>query len=661
MSDLPAPPARAFPIERLIAAPADPADWPAWRAYLASWRDQVRAELGYSDQFYRRPEFVWAPGCWVCAMVMVWDLAFYDPARGGYQVEALLAAGRRDFGGYDAVVLWHAYPNLGFDARNQFDYYRDLPGGLPGLRAVSQAFHARGVRVFLAYNPWDTATRREPQADLDALADLTQALEADGIFLDTLHHGAAEFRAVLDARRPGVVLESEGDLPLASLHDHHMSWAQWFVDSAAPGVLRNKWVERRHMQHQIRRWNLDHTAELHTAWMNGAGLLVWENVFGSWVGWSGRDRSLLRVMLPIQRRYQAYFTDGVWTPLAAAPAAEVYASRWAHAGSELWTLVNRAEAALEAPLPCEPPRAGWRCFDLVAGRELSRAAEDGGRARAVHLPARGVGALLALPAEQVDDDLLAFLAAQAAESARADWSTAMPARPIERRPPPAVSLRAEALPADLAALTAPPAQLPLSYRVRECGLYEPPPYANIWWMLPSIHQVLTVERAVQLAPFACGRSEVTNRQYQAFVAASGYVPADPANYLRHWRAGAPAPGTEDLPVVYVSLEDARAYAAWAGLRLPTEDEWQAALSAGVVGQAEPRVWNWTESEHSDGRSRFCILKGGSAWRADGSVWYADGGPQAPEFSAKYFLLAPGIDRSAQIGFRCAAALSGVEA
>ena len=48
----------------------------------------------------------------------------------------------------------------------------------------------------------------------------------------------------------------------------------------------------------------------------------------------------------------------------------------------------------------------------------------------------------------------------------------------------------------------------------------------------------------------------------------------------------------------------------------------------------PRVWNWTESEHSDGRTRFAILKGGSDWRAEGSDWYVDGGPQEPRVFAQ---------------------------
>ena len=64
------------------------------------------------------------------------------------------------------------------------------------------------------------------------------------------------------------------------------------------------------------------------------------------------------------------------------------------------------------------------------------------------------------------------------------------------------------------------------------------------------------------------------------------------------------------------------------------------------------VWHWTESERTDGRTRFCILKGGSWFRAIGSHWYADGGPQPCRFSAKFLLTWAGLDRCSTIGFRC---------
>ena len=46
------------------------------------------------------------------------------------------------------------------------------------------------------------------------------------------------------------------------------------------------------------------------------------------------------------------------------------------------------------------------------------------------------------------------------------------------------------------------------------------------------------------------------------------------------------------------------------------------------------TWEWTESQRSDGRTRFAILKGGSYYQAEGSHWYADGGPRPSNFAAK---------------------------
>ena len=72
-------------------------------------------------------------------------------------------------------------------------------------------------------------------------------------------------------------------------------------------------------------------------------MVVWENVFGSWVGWSARDRAVLRAMISIQRRFASLFSGENWTPLVQAEAPDVYATLWEEAGVRLWTLVNRAD------------------------------------------------------------------------------------------------------------------------------------------------------------------------------------------------------------------------------------------------------------------------------------------------------------------------------
>ena len=173
----------------VFLAPDDPQQWPAFRAALAKWRAETKTRLNYKDDLYRRKEFAWSASNYSCCFLMTCDERFWDWRAGRYAVDAFLDEGEREFGGYDSVVLWHAYPRLGLDERNQFDFYRDLPGGLSGLRDAVRRFHRRGVRVYIDYNPWDVGTRRESASDLDVLVEMVSALEADGIFLDTMSKG----------------------------------------------------------------------------------------------------------------------------------------------------------------------------------------------------------------------------------------------------------------------------------------------------------------------------------------------------------------------------------------------------------------------------------------------------------------------------------------
>jgi hypothetical protein len=191
--------------------------------------------------------------------------------------------------------------------------------------------------------------------------------------------------------------------------------------------------------------------------------------------------------------------------------------------------------------------------------------------------------------------------------------------------------------------------LTVRYRARETGLYDDAPYVDEWKPLPPrLHDRRTLERLVELDhPVAVAGSEVSQADFDAFLAETGYRPLVENRFL----AVRTAPHT---PVTFVDLDDARAYARWAGARLPTEDEWQlAGQSSAGAWTAPPRVWNWTESEHSDGRTRYVLLKGGSDCRPVGSEWYFDGGPQDPDFAAKLLLPGLGLARSGSIGFRLA--------
>lgn len=196
--------------------------------------------------------------------------------------------------------------------------------------------------------------------------------------------------------------------------------------------------------------------------------------------------------------------------------------------------------------------------------------------------------------------------------------------------------------------------LTIRYRLRETGMYGPAPFHDLWKPLPPrLHHVVEEQVVADLARAAVAPAEVTNAEYARFIAATGYRPDDATRFLAHWKDGAPSAQDEGAPVTCVSLDDARAYAAWASLRLPTEHEWQIAAADPRFVRLAPHVWNWTESEQSDGRARSVILKGGPDAMAGASEWYADAGSDDPAVSFKLLRASPGIERSARIGFRCA--------
>lgn len=638
----------ALDTAKVFAAPDDPDAWPRWRDALTRWRSEARKRHGYDDVLYRRPEQQWTRRCFATAVVWLWDELLYDREPGRFTPEVLLRDGRERFGGYDAVVLWHAYPVLGLDDRNQWDYYRDVPG----LAELVAHLQRAGVAVFVDYNPWDTATRRTHRGDEDELAALVVDLGVDGVFLDTMRAGSTRLTTAIQQAAPAVAMESESTLPIDRVADHAMSWAQWWADSPVPGVQRAAWLEQRHVLHQTRRWARDHSAELQAAFMNGTGILVWDNVFGAAAPWSARDRATLRAMLPIQRAYANHFRLGRWTPLVDRDpecSGLVFSSRWEHDDSVLWTVVNRGDEPWDGPVLSldADTYAGVRFRDLLSGEAVPAEISDGRVTVSGRLDARGVHAVLADSGADASRPAGRCVAASAGRQVAAR-------RAVRRRAAP--RSRDRSVPPGF--LRRPGADRPLTYsmRRRECGGYGNEPFADMWKPLPPLlHGTLQETCSVRLGAYAIQTSLVTNADFAEFLDRTGWRPRHLGRFLAQWGGGSPSPTQAALPVVHVDLDDARAYASWKGWRLPTEHEWRLAAEARALQQTG-LVREWTESEHTDGRTRFVMLVGhlgDDQDRTQVSEWYLDAGRADPAWLTKLLLTGAGLDRSPVVGFRCA--------
>jgi len=100
----------------------------------------------------------------------------------------------------------------------------------------------------------------------------------------------------------------------------------------------------------------------------------------------------------------------------------------------------------------------------------------------------------------------------------------------------------------------------------------------------------TPRREVDLPEFQIEIFEVTNAQFAAFVAATGYQTDAEKGGEAGWRAFY-REGREDYPVVKASWNDAVAYCQWAGRRLPSEPEWEKA-ARGTNGRLYPWGDDW---------------------------------------------------------------------
>ncbi|MDB6041586.1 MAG: sulfatase-modifying factor protein [Gammaproteobacteria bacterium] len=661
-----------------------------WVRGLREWRQEHLIRIGFDDSIYRRTELLWAQRNFVHTLLMVEDRNFYDANSGRYTVDRYLDDLESRFGGIDSVLIWYVYPNIGVDDRNQFDLIHDLPGGLDGLRGVVSDFHRRGVKVFLPTTPWDNGTRAAGRPHWEIMAEHVKVVGADGINGDTYSGLPRAFFDACDAVGHPVVVQPEST---AQAGDHILtwnvqSWTKKIPQDVIPIVPKLKWLEPRHIITIENRWSRDRNNDLQHAFFNGIGYNAWENVWGIWNQLTPRDAETLRRVAMIQRQFAPLLVSADWTPYEKTLQAGVFASRFPGTGSTLWTLVNRNEYHVDGDQIAIEHVPDTAYFDVWNGQRIEPRFDSVRAVCAMTLEGHGFGAILAVVPGAQSQDLDRFLervrelARAPLRSFSAEWKS-LPQEIMRVERTRRVAQASEGM------IRIPPAEFDFAVQGVEIEgqTWEGLDVQYPWETSPRRSH----RRRLSIEAFCIDRYPVTNAQYKAFLDATAYRPQDDHNFLRHWHNGRPHAGWDNKPVTWVSIEDARAYAQWAGKRLPHEWEWQYAAQGGddrrypwgnewnpeavpepAYGRAMPapddvnahpagaspfgvmdlvgNVWQWTD-EYADAHTRAAILRGGSAYQPQTSHWYF---PQAYRLDqhGKYLLMAPCKDRSAGIGFRC---------
>ena len=126
-------------------------------------------------------------------------------------------------------------------------------------------------------------------------------------------------------------------------------------------------------------------------------------------------------------------------------------------------------------------------------------------------------------------------------------------------------------------------------------------------------------KPVELPGYFLGAREVTNAEYAFYLKATSR-PAPP-----DWKGGAYRRGHGEFPVVNITWEEASAYAAWLGARLPTAHEWERAVRG-----TDGRLYPWG-NEFDPSRVNFARRAGravvqGRLMRATRHFWRRDTSP-----------------------------------
>ncbi len=577
----------------------------------------------FDETLYKREDLKWIREAFVMHLMMAWDKDYYDPVKKTFQLDRFLSHGKKLYGGDDVICIWPTWPTLGLDQRNQFDLYRDQPGGLPALRKLADSLRARGTKLFIAYNPWDESTRKE--GHLKGLSDLIRETTADGVVLDTKGESSWELQHAADMIRQGVVMYSEGmavprDMPgIVAGRVHNALYYP-------PMLNLNKLIRPD--------FSIFRVAEVYKEPIRREYAVSFFNGYGTEINqfppghpeWEDEQYLYLGRTTRILRESQGVFSSSNMKVLIPTLRDSIWVNEWNSQTKQVFTIFSLKPDGYRGKL-FRPTAKNLHWVDLWSHQEL--ALQDGYAAvkldpfDAADLGTNNEGQVSAIAGFP---DLLRSSFDGIALHFSADRGTSIKIWKGD----PSYELMPFELPAKTKDVSLVDAigrfegkvvvQLFDNKELIDERIYfvrpgtarlvsqiqKTPPSPTIpdgmvkipagKFLFNATHgddfipyPVQFVNESFNMQALWMDRFPVTNADFKIFLQASGYKPADTTNFLRHWKAGKIPAGMERFPVVYISYEDAQQYARWAGKRLPTELEWQYAAQTSELNE-----WPWKQ-------------------------------------------------------------------
>jgi len=760
-------------------------------SYSGPWQEGMRVvfqknylyDTAYFDNsLFERKDLQWIRHSYVMHLMQAWDKFLYDAADKKYHIDDFIKRGKKLYGGDEVIGIWPTWPSLGLDQRNQFDLFRDLPGGTKQLQKLSEGMRKQGTKFFICYNPWDESTRSE--GHLAGLGNLIKATSSDGVVLDTRGASSKELQEAADKVRAGVVMYSEGmavpkDMPgIVSGRVHNALYYP-------PMLNLNKFIKPEFAIFRVAElFKEPIQREFATSFFNGYGTEI--NMFApGQPDWVEEQYKYLGKTSRILRENTFNFTSGIYTPLIPTTADSIWVNKWEKGDKTIYTIYSIIPQGYKGNLFYVQPKQGYHFVDLwhhkllepkMVRGETKPGAENSIQSREIFsrytiesetdaFNSKWLGTnnegevdcIAQLPElinAKINGDELRITANNGTTIRIWAGNPSYDKSPVEfNRVNDAAKLinplriselfgryegniiiqlfdKNNLLDETIVTIAAGTPRLISKSGPNSIPIIGENPTGNPDGMvaIPSGNFRFTeshgdefipypkqfVNDIISMKPFFMDKHPVTNVQFKKFLDATRYKPIDTVNFLKHWVKGRIKKGEEKFPVVYVSYEDAQAYAKWAGKYLPTEQEWQYAAQTSSLNEwpwkqekpvtrkeevvtesltvtsiegidstlcnlgngklypigkypkgANPFgledlvgcVWQLTNDIYISGSYRYVILKGGSYFKPSSSWWYVQSGPRELHYRQFLLRVSSGFERNGTVGFRCAKATS----
>jgi len=609
-------------------------DWQT--GLLKVFRDRKLYDVDqFNDSLYKRADLKWMRNAYTMHLMMTWDKFFFDPTQKRYLIKDFIQRGNHLYGGDDIIAIWPTWPTLGLDQRNQFDLFKDLPGGLDSIQALSNLLIKNNKHLFVSYNPWDIDTRN--MNHYSGLARLIKDTKSDGVVLDTYGSSTDSLQDAADSVRKGVIMYSEGmavPKDMQGIIAGRVHNALYYP----PMLNLNKFIQPGFSIFRVAElYKEPINREFATSFFNGYGTEI--NIMApgqpEWVEEQyktlGKTSTILRALSDNFNSHQSKF-------LIPTLKDSIWVNYWPTDSIEVYTIYSVIPSGFKGTLFKVNKKATSHFVDLFNHELLETRKMDSHdyietETAAFHSKYLGtnnegaIGCIVQFPTilqiQQQKNKLKIHLAYNPSGSLKLKvYTTNTENEPLElpfedqsielnkikeRFEGKIIVQVVRMLESRIQLLDEQIIQIeagtPIIHTnqitktapiiINKKGMVQIPAGKFVFKQTHGDNFIpypqFTDTSMLEMPNYWMDQSPVTNEQFYEFVKAANYRPSDTVNYLKHWIGGKPA--KEDLrkPVVNISYEDANAYAVFYNKTLPTEMEWQYAAQTSNLNE-----WPWKQ-------------------------------------------------------------------